>query len=366
MVIERLKLNYYRNYESLDLRPQTGVNIILGENAQGKTNVVEAVFLCALARSHRTSKDGELIMHGMSGGYVGLDLSSATGRHSIEMKLRAGERKQIFIDKLKVQRSGELMGMLNVVMFSPEDLTLIKGAPAERRRFLDMELSQIRPAYYYKLQQYATALKQRNALLRDSQGRDVRKELYVWDEQLALTGGAIIEARMEFIDALSTIAFDLQRQISNGREQLEISYAPNVNTENHPSASEALAEAFYASALDDMRRGYTTVGPHRDDLQIDLLSRAVRTFGSQGQQRTAALSLKLSELALLRQLKGEAPVLLLDDVLSELDDMRQSALLSAMKDCQCFLTTTSLEGLKRAGMKDIHAYVCENGTLQGV
>ena len=173
MQIARLKLNYFRNYEALDLRPRPGLNVIVGENAQGKTNAVEAIFFCAFSRSHRTARDAELINQGMSGGYVGLDVQTRAGERRIEMKLRAGERKQVFIDRLQTQRSGELMGVLNVVMFSPEDLELVKGAPAERRRFLDMELSQLRPAYYYKIQQYNAALKQRNALLKGEPGGNV-------------------------------------------------------------------------------------------------------------------------------------------------------------------------------------------------
>ena len=180
MLIERLKLNDFRNYESLLLRPDSGLNVIVGENAQGKTNAVEAIFLCAFGRSHRTSKDAELIKNGMSGGYVGLELKGLSGSRIIEIKLKFGERKQIFIDRLMAKRTGELMGALNAVMFSPEDIELVKGSPAERRRFMDMELSQLRPAYYYTLQRYNAALKQRNALLRPDIAKDaaeLRKEL---------------------------------------------------------------------------------------------------------------------------------------------------------------------------------------------
>ena len=191
MLIERLKLNDFRNYESLLLRPDSGLNVIVGENAQGKTNAVEAIFLCAFGRSHRTAKDAELIRAGFAGGYVGMDIRTKSGSRTIEIKLKSGERKQIFIDKLMAKRTGELMGALNAVMFSPEDLELVKGAPAERRRFMDMELSQLRPAYYYALQRYNAALKQRNALLKPDAKADmnaVRQQLYIWDEQLSQAG----------------------------------------------------------------------------------------------------------------------------------------------------------------------------------
>jgi len=367
----RLKLNYYRNYEALDLKPAPGLNVIVGENAQGKTNAVEAVFFCAFGRSHRTPRDQELINRGMSGAYVGLEAETRAGERRIEMKLRAGERKKVFVDRLETKRSGELMGVINVVMFSPEDLELIKGAPAERRRFLDMELSQIRPAYYYRLQQYNSALKQRNALLKGEPGkerptavRELRDQLYVWDEQLAAAGADVMRMRMDFIGRLASIAEDLHYRISGGREHLHVGYEASVDTSEYGGdIRAALEEALYASAYEDIRRGYTTVGPHRDDLSVTFGGESVRTYGSQGQQRTAALSLKLSELQLLKEEKGEAPILLLDDVLSELDEPRQRALVEAMADAQCFLTCTSLAGLERAGMKHIHAYRCENGTL---
>ena len=250
MLIERLKLNDFRNYESLLLRPDSGLNVIVGENAQGKTNAVEAIFLCAFGRSHRTAKDAELIRAGFAGGYVGMDIRAKSGGRTIEIKLKSGERKQIFIDKLMAKRTGELMGALNAVMFSPEDLELVKGAPAERRRFMDMELSQLRPAYYYTLQRYNAALKQRNALLKPDAKADmnaVRQQLYIWDEQLSQAGAEIMRMRAEFVQRLGLIASRLHRRISGEREALLVRYAPDVDIERMGGgdAEAALSEALY-------------------------------------------------------------------------------------------------------------------------
>ena len=266
------------------------------------------------------------------------------------------------------EQKNTLAKLLLVQIDSPEDLELVKGAPAERRRFMDMELSQLRPAYYYTLQRYNAALRQRNALLKPDAKADmnaVRQQLYIWDEQLSQAGAEIMRMRAEFVQRLGLIASRLHRRISGEREALLVRYAPDVDIERMGGgdAEAALSEALYNGALDDIRRGYTGSGPHRDELELNLNGTNVRVFGSQGQQRTAALSLKLSELELIKGETGESPVLLLDDVLSELDEPRQRALLEAMSDCQTFLTCTTLEGLKRAGLKGINAWRCAAGTL---
>lgn len=360
MRIDKLRLSQYRNYTSLDIRPGPGINAILGDNAQGKTNGAEAIFLCAFGRSHRTARDSELIMHGCAGGYVGVDITNNTGSHLIELKLRDGERKKIYIDRQPAAKTGELMGHLNVVMFAPEDLAIVKEGPAERRRFMDMEISQTHPAYFYRLQRYNAALRQRNALLKEQTPPDGAL-LDVWDQQLAAQGQEIMIERYDFIDGLSTIAYDLHRGISGGKESLEIAYEPSLKEDG--ALYERLYQALKRSVQEDLRRGYTTVGPHRDDIAISLSGTDLRTYGSQGQKRTAALSLKLSELSFLREIKGEPPVLILDDVLSELDDSRQRLLLESMQQCQCFLTCTSLEGVK-GRLKDMKVFRCESGTLR--
>lgn len=350
MRVKKLVLNGFRSYSHAELIPSPGLNLLYGANAAGKTNVLEAVFLCALGRSHRTSRDPELIGHGLAGAYVGLELETNSGTRLIEIKLRAGDdvnknprdKKQIFIDRQRAERAGELMGVLNVVMFSPEDLALVKASPDIRRRFMDMELCQIRPAYYKKAATYNAALRQRNALIKEAFTNPIDPDvLDMWNQQLARTGAEVMRARRRFMDEISTIASDMHRRLTNGKEQLFTFYEPNVPFED--DAEYAIYDALAASQEDDIRRGFTSRGPHRDDIGIRLGETDVKVYGSQGQQRTAALSLKLSELALIREVVGESPVLLLDDVLSELDDGRQKALMESAFDCQCLLTATGVE-----------------------
>ena len=363
MHITRLRLNQYRNYEALDMRPRPGANVIVGDNAQGKTNAIEGIFLCAFGRSHRTAKDGELIKQGCEGGYVGADIHTRMGDRRIEIRFREGERKRILLDQKPAARVGELMGALNVVMFSPEDLSLVKGGPAERRRFLDMELSQSYPAYFYQLQQYNAALRQRNALLKAGPAQCRPAALSIWDAQLAALGARIIMQRRRFIEKLARLALSMHLEVSGGRERLDIRYMPGFETADFENLEEKLLGALSKGALEDIARGFTRLGPHRDDMAVRLSDMDLRTFGSQGQQRTAALSLKLSQLSLLKEETGEAPVLLLDDVLSELDQSRQRLLLKSVEGCQCFLTCTSLDGLEKAGFSDMAIWRAEAGQL---
>ena len=360
MLITHIRLNNFRSYEELVFEPTKGLNVIVGPNAAGKTNILESIFYAALGSSHRTSRDGELINRRYHGAYLGIELESEAGRRTIEIKLRDNEHKAIRVDGRKLNRMGELMGVLNTVMFSPEDLSIVKSSPQERRRFMDMELCQLRPTYFYRLQQYNAALKQRSSLVKDSFPCLPDETLLdSWDERLAKLGGDIMSVRNAFMEELGDIACELHGRITDDNEELYAFYKPNVTMGEEPAKS--LYAALAGAREDDLRRGYTTRGPHRDDIGIRLNGEEVRVFGSQGQQRTAALSLKLSELALMRREKGEYPVLLLDDVLSALDCDRQRALLSNAFECQCFLTATSIEGLE--DLPNMSAYECFDGRL---
>ncbi len=360
MWVSQLQLTNFRNYARLQLQPDAGLCVLTGDNAAGKTNVLEAVFLCALGRSHRTSRDAELIREPEQAGAVALTLHTRGGTRNISCKLMAGERKRVLIDGTALSRSGELLGCLNVVMFAPEDLMLVKGGPGERRRFLDMEISQLRPAYYYTLQQYNVALKQRNALLKAEAETAL---LEPWDEQLSRLGAAITAERAQFLSELGGIASRLHLQLSGGRETLLLAYQPNLPDAEPDRLAAAMRERLFDALERDRFRGSTSVGPHRDDVAMALDGSDVRVYGSQGQQRTVVLSLKLSELQIMRQLRGESPVLLLDDVFSELDRRRQRMLLDAVQGCQTFLTCTHLEELSAAGALQMQVYSVSAGNV---
>ena len=272
------------------------------------------------------------------------------------------ERKKLSVDGRALSRTGELMGVLNVVMFAPEDLEIVKGGPGERRRFLDMVISQLRPSYYYTLQKYNAALKQRNALLKDPAGQ-YPGALAPWDTQLATLGSAIMLARMEHAAAIAQIAATMHETLSDGQEQLVVSYQPSLSGVEPIHLIDALQQALGDSLERDLRSGSTSIGPHRDDVLLALNGDDVRVFGSQGQQRTAVLSLKLAQLEILRKERGEAPVLLLDDVFSELDQRRQQMLVIAVQGCQTFLTCTHLEELAEAGVTQMQVYGVEDGEI---
>lgn len=361
--IAGVKLSRFRSYESLELTFEPGINVLTGRNGSGKTNILEAFFLCALGRSHRTSRDQELIRLGSEEGLVELRLSTRGGTRSIRAELKSGERKKVFIDGSRIEKSGELMGCLNVVMFSPEDLMLVKGAPEARRRFLDMEISQLRPAYYYALQQYNLALKQRNNLLKEGGGRPDYGMLELWDEQLAKQGTVIMRERAAFCRELAATAGGLHEIMSGGKEALVCGYEPDVKCFDESLLRESIAEALASSLEKDAVRGFTSAGPHRDDLALSVNGLDARVFASQGQQRTAALSLKLSETAVAEKVRSEKPVLLLDDVFSELDAERQRLLLTAVEDCQCFITCTGTEELGAMGERQMQLFRVQEGTV---
>lgn len=362
MKITGVQLNNYRSYEACEIQPCEGVNVLLGNNGQGKTNVLEAIYLTCTGRSHRTRQDRELIRWGADFATVGVQAQRRDGSHEVEIVLPAMGRRKIRVAGQEISWSGELMGHVTGVLFSPEDLRTVKDGPAERRRFVDMALSQLRPAYYYALQRYARALKQRNEVLRMANASpSLLTTLDSWDEQLAVAGAELMRHRRAYIERLSAAASETHKNIADGREHLEIRYLPSVSQGDDVQSA---LEALFAVRENDTRRMTTSVGAHRDDVQILVEGRDVRAFGSQGQQRTAALSMRLSELTVMHDELGEWPMLMLDDVMSELDPGRRRQLVSHLKGIQTFITCTDIEDL--AGAETGKAWRVENGRCEAL
>ncbi len=338
MRITKLTLTNFRNYAHCEFAPEGGINLIVGENAQGKTNLLEAVFFCCFGRSHRTSREKDLIAYDEAFARIRLESVRTETAHDLRVRLSREEGRKIHVDGAPLSRIGELMGLNTCVLFAPEHLSIVKDGPAERRRFLDMELSQTYPAYFFLLQQYMRALRQRNTLLRSLREQpELRQTLPVWEQQLASLGFKIMRYRQEFCARLSRLASENHRDISGGRESLTVEYKPDCEAGDEAS----LLRALEAARPEDLRRCTTTRGVHRDEMALTLDGREIRAFGSQGQQRTAALALKLSELDLIRGETDEWPILMLDDVMSELDDRRQRYLLERILPVQTLVTATA-------------------------
>ena len=337
MIIESIELKNYRNYENLHMDFSPGTNLLYGDNAQGKTNVLEAVYVCSTTKSHRGSKDKEIIRFGEEESHIKLNVKKAEVPYRIDMHLKKNKAKGIAINGIPIRKASELFGIVNVVCFSPEDLNIIKNGPSERRRFLDLELCQLNKLYVHALVQYNKVLLQRNKLLKNlDYCPEYGETLDIWDMQLLQYGKEIICCREDFVGKLNGIVRKTHSQISGGRESLVLAYEPNV------SASQ-FAEKLCFNREMDIRLKTTSTGPHRDDISFLVDGIDIRKFGSQGQQRTAALSLKLSEIELVKELVRQEPVLLLDDVLSELDVGRQEQLLTGIKNIQTIITCTGVE-----------------------
>lgn len=337
MIIESIELKSYRNYEELHMELNQGTNILYGDNAQGKTNILESVYLCCTSKSHKSVRDRDMIRFGQEESHIKLQIRKGGVPYRIDMHLKKNKPKGIAINGIPIRRASELFGIANVVFFSPEDLNIIKNGPSERRRFIDLELCQLDKLYVHALVQYNRALLQRNKLLKELFFRPEYEEtLDVWDMQLVRYGKEVIRFRRRFISQLNDIIGDLHRDLSGQKEEMVVTYDPHTEEEK-------LEEALRRGREQDKKQKTTLVGPHRDDISFMVNGIDIRRFGSQGQQRTAALSLKLAELKLVKLISRDDPVLLLDDVLSELDGGRQNQLLSAIQDIQTMITCTGLD-----------------------
>lgn len=341
MFIKRLQMLNYRNYNVLDISLGPHVNVFMGDNAQGKTNILEGIYYCAFARSHRTSKDRELINWNADNALLSVSVGRERLDKRIDISILKDGKKAIQINKIKIKKIGELFGNFNVVMFSPEDLKIIKDSPGVRRKFIDMELCQLNPKYYYNLVQYNKVLNERNSILRN---KNISKDILdVYDMQLAEFGYNIIIDRLEYIKKLNKYSEKIHSDITSGKEKIEFKYTSTIKDLKN------IKESFYSllekNRARDCERGITSIGPHRDDFVVLINDIDTKSYGSQGQQRTAVLTIKFASLKIIKELTGEHPVLLLDDVLSELDFSRKRYILSTIGDIQTIITCTGIEDL---------------------
>lgn len=369
MIIRSLELSNFRNYSALMMEFDSGTNILYGDNAQGKSNILEAIYVSATTKSHKSSKDKDIVNFKEEEAHIRTYLEKEGIQTRIDMHLRKNKSKGIAIDGIKIKKAAELLGILNVIFFSPEDLSIIKNGPSERRRFVDMELCQLDNFYLYNLNHYNKIVNQRNKLLKDlSVNPSLKETLNIWDMQLVSFGSKIIERRQSFISQLNEIISEIHNNLSGGREKLKIQYEPEVTIEEYE-------DKLSASQEKDIKLKMTTVGPHRDDFSF-LVTKVdengeyadetidIRKFGSQGQQRTAALSLKLSEIELVKRITKDTPVLLLDDVLSELDSNRQNYLLNSIGNIQTIITCTGLDEFINNRFKINRIYKVTNGSVE--
>ncbi|WP_173918072.1 DNA replication/repair protein RecF [Halobacillus sp. Marseille-Q1614] len=370
MHIQELSLRSYRNYDQLSLTFDHTINVIIGENAQGKTNLMEAIYALAFTRSHRTPRDKELIQWDAEYAKIKGSVFKRNRRFPLEIVF-SKKGKKAKLNHIEQKRLSDYIGALNVVMFAPEDLNLVKGSPQVRRRFIDMEIGQIQPRYIYHLGQFQKVLKQRNHLLKELQRKPSadRTMLHVLTDQLIEHAGTIVERRFKFLRLLRSWAAPIHKGISRNLEVLEIAYDASVKVSEDmdlETIRTRFEEKFREIESKEVERGTTLAGPHRDDLVFFVNGKDVQTYGSQGQQRTTALSLKLAEIELIHSEVGEYPILLLDDVLSELDDYRQSHLLHTIQGkVQTFVSTTSIEGIEHEALREAEIFHVADGTIDG-
>ena len=363
MQIEELKLKNFRNYRELILCPHPGVNLFFGRNGSGKTNLLEAIHYCSLGRSHRISNDAHVVKNGEDSALSSVSVQNMLGKREITVRFHPDDvqKKTILIDRKKIAKFSDMMGCLRCVIFSPEDLGLIREGPSLRRRYLDMMISQISRGYFIALQQYRAGMDQRNAVIRNlrANGTGSLSVLSAFEETMAEPAAVIIRERRRIISMLSDIATETYQRISDTDEIFRLAYHSSVKEEN--DIPETLCRLFRENREDDVRMGFTSVGPHRDDLILSLNRNQMKQFASQGQIRTAALSMKLSQMKILRELSGEDPVLLLDDVMSELDRKRRACLIREISSFQTFITCTDKDDIDCGRVDRIFSVSAEDG-----
>ena len=338
------------------------INIIYGDNAQGKTNILESMYVCATSKSHRGSKDREIIRFDNDESHIKVNVKKNDMNYRIDMHLKKNKPKGIAVNGIPIKRAVERFGILNIVFFSPEDLNIIKNGPSERRRFIDMELSQLDKIYLDCLINYNKVVNQRNSLLKEyafSGREDIISSLDIWDMQLVKYGNDVIKSREKFVKEINDLVKSIHTKLSGDREQLEIIYEPCVKEQDFESELVRVRDR-------DLKFKCTNIGPHKDDMCFLINGMDVRKYGSQGQQRTAALSLKLAEIELVKQIIHDTPVLFLDDVLSELDSRRQNFLLDSIGNIQTMITCTGLDEFINNRFSINKIFKVVNGTVSSM
>ena len=342
MYIKNIELKNFRNYKDFSTDFDKNVNLIIGRNAQGKTNLVEGIYLTSIGRSFRTSHDSELIKFNCDSAFIKVSAEKEYTDTKVEIIINKDSKKSIKKDGNHIRRVSQLLDNIIIVIFSPEDLKIVKDEPEKRRKFIDRELAQIKPAYYTCLSSYKKALLQRNSYLKEDKIED--SIMSIWDAQLVKYGSKLIRMRKEFVDEISFYSSRIHRNITNCKEELVIKYDPNVEyTEKQEEQEEILMKALRKAYRNDVKLRTTTKGPHKDDMLFFVDGVNARNYGSQGQQRTCALSLKLEELDFIKEETGEDGILLLDDVMSELDEERREYLVKALSNNQLFITATDID-----------------------
>lgn len=363
MYIKYLQLINFRNYKELNIELNKNINVFIGNNAQGKTNILESIYYCSIGKSPRTNKDKELINWNGKEAYIKLYVSKDRIDKKIEIKIFKEGKKGVNVNSIKVNKISDLMGVFNVVMFSPEDLKIVKESPSHRRKFLDIELCKLSKKYYFNLVQYNKVLNERNVVLRkwDKKNLDM---LQVYDEQLAKYGAYIVKTRDHYVKKLTEKGIIIHKNITSGSENIEFNYITSVKSIDN--SEEEILNLLENNRLKDFEKRITSFGPHRDDFSIKINGVDTRSYGSQGQQRTSVLTIKFASLEIIKETIGEYPVLLLDDVLSELDSNRQKYILNSISDIQTFITCTGIEDIKNNLKKDSQLFVVEKGFVNRI
>ena len=366
MHVDNIRLINFRNYDNLNINLNKKTNVFIGKNAQGKTNLLESIYICATGRSFRTNRDREIISFDKDEAYIGANMHVGKFDRFIEIKMEKDRSKRIKVNKTELKNYRELYSGLNVVVFSPEDLKLVKEGPSERRKFLDLEISQIKPVYSYNLTRYNKILFQRNNILRSNKFKnDIRPLLDIFDLQLAKIGTDIVIERDKYVKELSDISKVTHNNITLCNEDLELIYETSIDIVSSKLEMERIyLEKLKSNTSRDIESRSTGVGPHRDDIIMNINDKDVKTYGSQGQQRTVVLSIKLSEVELIKREKGSYPVLLLDDVFSELDEERRKYLIKSFHNIQTLITMTDVVDLKEMDNIEKSIFYIEDGKLK--